>query len=102
MAAVALPPRRAAQLTRAGVCDSKAFGAGPDAHARRSSLAERILECAEAYAIVVVDVAEVDRPARHGCLKKLGQRQAEGMRRRLPPGDRIIADGRKEFSPVPK
>ena len=100
MAAVALEPRRAAKLTRAGVCDSKAFGAGPDAHAHRSELAERILDCAEAFAIVVIDVAEVDRAVRHGCLNKLEQRNAEVMLRRLPPGDKIIADGKKLFSPL--
>jgi ribonuclease HII len=100
MAAVALPPRRAAQLTRAGVCDSKSFGAGPEAHAHRSALAQRILECAEAAAIIVIDVAEVDRAVRHGFLNKLEQRNAETLLRRLPPADRIVADGKKLFSPL--
>jgi ribonuclease HII len=100
MAAVALPPRRAAQLTRAGVCDSKAFGAGREAHAHRSELAARILDCAEALALVVIDVAEVDRAARHGCLNRLEQRHAEGLLRRLPMADRVIADGKKLFSPL--
>jgi ribonuclease HII len=100
MAAVALPPRSAAKLTRAGVCDSKAFGAGKEAHAHRSELAQRILDCAEAFVISVVDVAEVDRAVRHGCLNKLEQRHAEAMLRRLPPGDKIIADGKKLFGPL--
>src|SRR5262245_13852448 len=100
MAAVALSPRRAAQLTRAGVCDSKAFGAGPEAHLHRSALAARILECASATAIIVVDVAEVDRAVRHGCLNKLEQRNAEILLHRLPPADRIVADGKRLFSPL--
>src|SRR5437763_334566 len=34
MAAVALDSRNAAALTRAGLCDSKSYGAGDEAHAR--------------------------------------------------------------------
>ena len=39
VAAVALDSRLAAALTRKGLRDSKAYGAGPDAHAIRSELA---------------------------------------------------------------
>ncbi|HJZ89039.1 MAG TPA: hypothetical protein VKN99_27900 [Polyangia bacterium] len=100
MAAVALRPPRAGALTRAGVCDSKAFGAGPDAHAARSALVPRILEAAEAVALVVVDVAEVDRAACRGGLNRLEQRHADVLLGRLPPADRVIADGKNLFSPL--
>jgi ribonuclease HII len=100
MASVALTPRRAAALTRAGVCDSKAFGAGKDAHGARAALVPRILDAAEAVAIVVIDVSEVDCWARRGDLNRLEQRHADGLLRRLPVADRIIADGRKLFRPL--
>jgi ribonuclease HII len=100
MAAVALTPRRAAALTRAGVCDSKAFGAGPDAHGLRSALVGRILDAADGFALQVVDVAEVDRACRHGDLNRLEQRRADEMLQRLPAADRIVADGKRLFSPL--
>jgi ribonuclease HII len=102
MGAVALAPRKAAALTRAGVCDSKAFGAGPDAHATRTALCPRILEAAEAWTLVVIDVGEVDRFTRRGGLNQLEQREAARMLLRLPPGDRIFADGKRLFSPLQK
>jgi len=46
MACVALRPRKAASLTRAGVTDSKAF-AGLNAHEERQRLIPKILECAD-------------------------------------------------------
>ena len=44
MAAVALDSKAAASLTRKGLRDSKAYGAGDDAHAIRSELAREIRE----------------------------------------------------------
>jgi ribonuclease HII len=102
MAAVALTPRRAASLTRAGVCDSKAFGAGAEAHAVRSALAARILEAAEGFTLAVVDVAEIDCHVRRGDLNRLEQRYADRMLRRMPACDRVIADGKRLFGPLRK
>ena len=65
MACVALRPRKAAALTRAGVCDSKRF-AGPDAHAQRSALVPRIGPVG-----VIVDSSPVVR-----CLKRQTSRLA--------------------------
>src|SRR5256885_7133794 len=62
MAAVALRPRKAAALTRAGVMDSKRVGAGGGAHAARRELGPRILAAASHLAIPVVDVSQIDRP----------------------------------------
>src|SRR5438132_14131482 len=64
MAVVALRPRKAAALTRAGVMDSKRFGAGEEAHCVRSALVPKILDCASHVAISVVDVREIDRRTR--------------------------------------
>jgi ribonuclease HII len=100
MGAVALSPRKAASLSRAGVCDSKAFGAGHEAHAARSELVPRILDAATAWSLAVVDVGEVDQAVRHGNLNRLEQRHAEILLRRLPGADRIIADGKRLFSPL--
>jgi ribonuclease HII len=100
LAAVSLTPRRAAGLTRAGVLDSKSFGAGPEAHARRSTLVAKILGAAEASALAVVDVAEVDRFVKDGALNRLEQRHAERLLHRLPTSDQIVADGKNLFGPL--
>src|ERR1700733_10464104 len=52
IAAVALDSRSAAALTRAGLCDSKTYGAGDDAHATRSSLAQQIRARARFVALI--------------------------------------------------
>ena len=53
-------------LTRAGVTDSKAF-TGEGAHAERMALLPRILDAADHVAVMVIDVAEIDRRCRdHG------------------------------------
>jgi ribonuclease HII len=100
MACVALRPRKAAGLTRAGVMDSKRFGAGPDAHACRLALVPRILEAASHVAIVVVDVHEVDRRARRGELNRLEQERAAAMVGAAPACRRIVADGERLFAPL--
>lgn len=100
MACVGLRPRRAAALTRAGVMDSKRFGAGDDAHAARAALVPRILEAAEHAAITVVDVAEVDRRCRRGQLNRLEQERAASLIERAPVARRVVADGARLFSPL--
>jgi ribonuclease HII len=100
MAAVALRPARAAALTRAGVMDSKRFGAGEDAHAMRESLVPRILDCAAWFDVSVVDVAVVDRYTRHGGLNRLEQERAAAFLRRAPPVRRVVADGARLFGPL--
>jgi ribonuclease HII len=100
MAAVALRPRASARLTRLGVCDSKAFGAGAKAHEQRSALIAPILEAAEAWQLCVVDVAQVDHAVRHGDLNRLEQRCAHSMLARLPVAKKIIADGKRLFAPL--
>jgi ribonuclease HII len=99
MACVALRPRKAAALTRAGVCDSKRF-VGEDAHAQRLALVPRILEAADHVEITVVDVAEIDRRCRDNGLNRLEQERASSMIRRAPSCRRIVCDGARLFRPL--
>ncbi|MBI4510385.1 MAG: hypothetical protein HY698_12180 [Deltaproteobacteria bacterium] len=97
MAGVCLKPRRAAALTRAGVMDSKAFGAGDDAHAQRSYLAHKIHALAESIIVRVVDVGEIDRRVRVHELNALEREHAVEIIQRSAPAVRIIADGARLF-----
>jgi ribonuclease HII len=99
MACVALRPRKASALTRAGVTDSKKF-AGEGAHAARMELVPRILEAADHFEVAVIDVAEVDRRCRLGQLNKLEQERAERFIRAAPRCRRIVCDGERLFSPL--
>jgi ribonuclease HII len=99
MACVALRPRKAASLTRAGVTDSKRF-AGEHAHAARLELVPRILDGADHAAVLIVDVAEIDRACRENGLNRLEQANAELMIRRAPDCRRIVCDGHKLFRPL--
>jgi ribonuclease HII len=93
VAAVVLRPRRAAALTRRGVCDSKAFGAGPDAQARRAELAGHVRRLAELVGVEVIAHDEVDRYASRGRLNELERRAARSLISAAPKVPRIVADG---------
>jgi ribonuclease HII len=99
MACVALRPRKAALLTRAGVTDSKSF-AGDKAHESRLELLPRILELADHIAVMVVDVAEIDRRCRENGLNRLEQERAAFMISRAPVARRIVCDGERLFRPL--
>src|SRR5436305_10587911 len=99
MACVALRPRKAAALTRSGVTDSKAF-AGLNAHEERQRLIPKILECADHIAVMVVDVAEIDRRCRENGLNRLEQERAAYMIERAPVARRIVCDGERLFRPL--
>ncbi len=99
MACVALRPRKAAALTRAGVTDSKAF-AGPNAHEERQRLIPKILDCADHVAVMVVDVDEIDRRCRDNGLNRLEQERAGYMIERAPHARRIVCDGERLFRPL--
>jgi len=98
LAAVALAPQASRRLSRAGVADSKSFGAGPDAHEARLEMAHRIHEVAAFIAIEVCDVETIDSYVARGALNVLERERAERMIRLAPPCKRIIADGRKLFA----
>jgi ribonuclease HII len=100
MAAVAVDPASARRLSRAGVTDSKAFGAGPDAHEKRVALYELVREHANWIAIDVCDVEVVDSYVARGELNVLERERAAAFIRSAPPCRRIIADGRRLFAPL--
>jgi ribonuclease HII len=100
MAAVALEPAAARRLTRAGVADSKSFGAGPEAHERRAALYEVVRAHADWVAIDVCDVEVVDAYVARGELNVLERERARAFILAAPPCRRIIADGRRLFGPL--
>src|SRR6185503_8586971 len=71
MAAVALDSRTAASLTRKGLRDSKAYGAGDDAHAIRKELAAEIRLRAKFVVTVEVEHTEIDQRVCRGELNVL-------------------------------
>jgi ribonuclease HII len=100
LAAVALDAPAARRLTRAGVTDSKAFGAGADAHAARTALRAVIARHAAWIAIDVCDVEVVDAYVARGALNELERERAAALIRGAPPCRRIVADGRALFRPL--
>jgi ribonuclease HII len=98
IAAVALDSRSAAALTRAGLSDSKAYGAGDEAHAIRSALAADIRQRARFVAVIEVEHTEIDqRVARHE-LNLLERELASRLIDQAPTVHRIIADGKRMFA----
>jgi ribonuclease HII len=100
LAAVALEPAAARRLSRAGVTDSKSFGAGPEAHERRTVLYALVRAHAAWIAIDVCDVDVVDAYVARGALNELERERAAAFIRDAPTCKRIIADGRRLFGPL--
>ncbi len=100
LAAVALDTGAARALTRAGLADSKQFGAGPDARARRAELATLIRARACFVAVEVCEADEIDARVAHGELNVLERERAALMIERAPACARIIADGARMFAPL--
>jgi ribonuclease HII len=98
MAAVVLDSRSAAALTRKGLCDSKSYGAGDDAHAVRTELDREIRGRARFVALIEVEHTEIDlRVLRHE-LNLLEREIATRLIDQAPAVDRIIADGKRMFA----
>jgi ribonuclease HII len=102
IAVVVVDRARAIALRRLGAADSKQFGAGPEAIARRGELAELIRERALAHRIAVVDVERVDRYTFKGQLNVLEREVVHGLLVELgaAAGDRIVCDGANLFGPL--
>src|SRR5437763_2212261 len=98
MAAVAIDSRTAASLTRKGLRDSKAYGAGPDAHAIRSELAAEIRLRAVFIATIEVEHTEIDERVCRNELNVLERELAVKLIDKAPSCDKIIADGKRMFS----
>src|SRR5687768_2634511 len=103
MAAVALDSRTAATLTRAGLCDSKTYGAGEEAHAIRCELDKLIRSRAKFVTTVEVSHTEIDERVSRGELnvleREIATRLIEEAQRELAL-DKIIADGKRMFAPL--
>jgi ribonuclease HII len=100
LAAVALDARSARALARAGVRDSKAFGAGPASRCARAELAALIRARATWCAVEVCEVPVVDDYVTRGELNHLERERARSLIRRAPDCARIIADGKTLFAPL--
>jgi ribonuclease HII len=102
IAVVALDRGSSAALRRAGVADSKSFGAGPDAHAQRSELADRIRRRTPMFKVQLVDVDEIDHYTWRGQLNALERRIACELLRELGvrTEEKIVCDGALLFSPL--
>jgi ribonuclease HII len=98
MAAVALDSKTAAILTRRGLCDSKSFGAGEDAHAIRSELSVEIRKRAVFVATVEIEHDEIDRRVMKNELNALEREVAGKLIEQSPACDKIIADGKRMFA----
>lgn len=101
MAAVALDTRAAAALTRAGLSDSKSYGAGDEAHAIRCTLAEQVRARAAFVMTIEVEHTEIDERVARNELNMLEREVAirliERAHDELDQVDRIIADGKRMF-----
>lgn len=100
MAAVALEPNAARRLTRAGVTDSKRFGAGEKAHNARKQLLSLIESVATFIGYAVCDVQTVDEYVARGALNELEREWARSLIARAPLSKRIVADGARMFAPL--
>ena len=105
MAAVALDSRNAAALTRAGLCDSKTYGAGEEAHAIRCELDKQIRARARFVTTIEVAHSEIDERVSRGELnvleRELASRMIEEAKSTLDCTiDKIIADGKRMFAPL--
>lgn len=98
VAAVALDSRTAAALTRKGLRDSKAYGAGDDAHAIRSELAAEIRRRAVFVKAFEVEHTEIDARVMRNELNVLEREVAAKLIESAPRCDKIIADGKRMFA----
>jgi ribonuclease HII len=98
IAAVVLDSRSAAALTRNGLCDSKTYGAGDDAHAVRSELDVEIRRRARFVALIEVEHTEIDERVLRHELNVLERELATRLIDQAPAVDRIIADGKRMFA----
>lgn len=100
MAGVVLDTRAAQRLSRAGLRDSKSYGASARARTIRSDLAKRVRELARFVSVRVIDVSEIDRRVCRNELNVLEREVAEFLIGAAPRVDRIVADGKILFGPM--
>jgi len=98
IAAVAIDSKTAASLTRKGLRDSKAYGAGEDAHALRSELAAEIRKRAVWVMHIEVEHTEIYARVCRNELNVLERELATKLIEKAPTCDKIIADGKRMFA----
>ncbi len=99
---VGVSPDQARVLEALGVADSKRFGSGDRARARRAELAAEIQAITPHYAIEIISPARVDAAVEEGGLNRLEQRVAGELLQRLEVDRtaRIVCDGARIFAPL--
>lgn len=100
IAAVCLDTAGARTLSRAGICDSKSFGAGAKARSLRAELADLIRSTAIHVGLAVLEPAEIDTRVCRNQLNQLEREIAERLIEGAPSCDRIVADGERLFAPL--
>ncbi len=102
IAVVGLDRGASISLAKRGVCDSKGFGAGEVARAKRAELAVIVRERAPVHAIRVIDVDVVDRYTYRGMLNALEREVVHDLLVDLgaKEDDRIVCDGANMFGPL--
>lgn len=102
LAVVGLDPEGEATLVELGVADSKAFGSGPRAKARRSALAVEVRRVAVWSATRIATPEVIDARVARGELNVLERELAVEMLEAAPltSRDTIICDGTRLFSPL--
>ena len=98
LAAAALDTAGSRALSRAGLRDSKSYGAGAAAVAKRAELAAEVRKRALYVQVRVVDVCEIDRRVQKKQLNMLEQEVARDLIDAAPQVHRIVADGKRLFS----
>lgn len=97
-----LTARAERDLVELGVQDSKAFGSGEAARARRAELAAEVRRLARCVLVLSADAAEVDRRVGAGQLNMMEQELARAVIEHGPGARRIVADGARLFGPLRK
>ncbi len=102
VAVVVLDRGGSISLASKDIRDSKDYGSGPEAKARRGALADMIRVRAITYAEVLASVEEIDAYTFRGQLNVLERRIAMDLLARVRASceDRIICDGAILFSPL--
>lgn len=102
IAVVGLDRGAAISLSKLGVADSKQFGAGASARAKRAELADRVRDKAASFCVRCIDVDEIDHYTARGQLNVLERKVVLELLGELsaPEDARIFCDGATLFSPL--
>jgi ribonuclease HII len=100
LAVVVLDEKAAGLLATQGVRDSKAFGSSVSARRTRAILKNSVEELARWVGLEVCSVETIDDYVSRGALNLLERERAVRLIERAPACGRLIADGRRLFSPL--